>query len=499
MRRTQSLRSTVNVATRITARMEPPRARRGRMFGRPWAVGLATLLAASTAWCAAPQLTWTCTTASASFAARPPLDATTANPASDELPIVIDVTAKEQTIDGWGGCFNERGWKAMEVLSERERNRLLRSLFDPNAGLKLNICRTPIAASDYATDLYSYDETPGDLTMAHFSIDRDRQRLIPYIKSALALRPDLRVWAVPWSPPSWMKDGGTLTGGHIKSDPATLGALALYFQRYVQAYRAEGIPIYMVMPQNEPCYSTGYTSCEWTGAELATFVRDHLGPTLKKSVPDCQIYLGTFPRSDAKKFDYDYWIAPAAADAATMAYIRGIGCQWGGEKVMRDARDRIPGIKLMQTEAECGDKNTNDWTYAFERFSRLVEYLRSGSEAYMIWNLVLDETGLSTAGWAQCSPIVVNQQTKEITYTPYYFMFEHFSSFVRPGAQRLHVTASGEGTLGEAFVNPDGQVVFVASNRTETEATIWLKINGQMFQAALPARSFNTFTIRPAP
>jgi glucosylceramidase len=94
---------------------------------------------------------------------------------------------------------------------------------------------------------------------------------------------------------------------------------------------------------------------------------------------------------------------------------------------------------------------------------------------------------------------VVNQQTKEITYTPYYFMFEHFSSFVRPGAQRLHVTASGEGTLGEAFVNPDGQVVFVASNRTETEATIWLKINGQMFQAALPARSFNTFTIRPAP
>ena len=117
----------------------------------------------------------------------------------------------------------------------------MRSLFDPQKGLRLNLCRTPIGASDYGITLYSLDETPGDFAMEHFSIERDKERLIPYIKAALAIRPDLKLWAVPWSPPSWMKDNGNLVGGHIKDDPQTLrraGAVLRALRRRPTARRA---------------------------------------------------------------------------------------------------------------------------------------------------------------------------------------------------------------------------------------------------------------------
>jgi glucosylceramidase len=455
----------------------------------PLAVGCQTARATTSV------LHWKCSTPAAPWVDEPVVDESTAAAQPDAEVVSVNPDQHFQTIDGWGGCFNERGWRAMQVLSNQDRTAVMRKMFDPTDGLKLNICRTPIAASDYAISLYSYDETPGDYDMAHFSIDRDRQLLIPYIKAALAIQPDLKLWAVPWSPPSWMKDSGKLTGGHILTDAQTMDALALYFAKYVQAYQSEGLPLYMVMPQNEPCYSTGYTSCKWNGNEMAIFVRNHLGPLFKQLNLKCQIYLGTFPRSDAKKFDYDYWLASAMDDPLTRSYVTGVGCQWGGANVMRDARDKNPGLKLMQTEAECGKTNTNDWVFAQNRFAQVVTYLNSGAESFMIWNLVLDETGLSTARWAQCSPIVVNQSTHEVTYTPYFYAFEHFSSFVKPGSVRVEV-ASGKRPC-EAFVTPDGRVVVVAENTAPTTAAVVLVIAGHRFPTNLPADSFNTFVLDP--
>jgi len=181
-------------------------------------------------------LHWKCSTQASPWIDEPdvPISSQSSHvpvPAAPSERVFVDSKRQSQVIDGWGGCFNERGWKAMEVLSPDAREALLRSLFDPNAGLKLNLCRTPIGASDYGISLYSLDETPFDYSMQHFSIDRDQQRLIPYIKAALAIRPDLKLWAVPWSPPSWMKDNGSLVSGKIKDDDKTLTALALYFAR----------------------------------------------------------------------------------------------------------------------------------------------------------------------------------------------------------------------------------------------------------------------------
>lgn len=110
----------------------------------------------------------------------------------------LTVTAETfQTLEGFGGCFNELGFVALGHLPEEERAGLMHELFHPEGEQRFSICRLPIGASDYALEWYSLNETDGDYAMEHFSIERDRQMLIPYIKEALQLNPDLKLFASP--------------------------------------------------------------------------------------------------------------------------------------------------------------------------------------------------------------------------------------------------------------------------------------------------------------
>ena len=442
----------------------------------------------------AASLRWKCTTPTEAWVDKPevPVGDRVPVPTAPSSAVLVNSRRLAQVIDGWGGCFNERGWKAMERLAAPEQDALMRALFDPQMGLKLNLCRTPIGASDYGITLYSLDETPGDYTMAHFSIDRDKERLLPYIKAALAIRPDLKLWAVPWSPPSWMKDNGNLVSGHIKDDPQTLDALALYFARYLQGYRTEGVTVGMVMPQNEPTVSSNYTSCQWTGEQLAKFIGHHLGPTLERERVKADIFLGTF--NDSSRGGYAYWVGPAMQDPQTRKYLAGVGCQWSGAGTMAETHFLFPDLKLMQSEAECGKPNTNDWAFGEKQYQLAKKWFGAGAGSNIIWNLVLDETGLSTGNWPQCSPVVVDSRTGKVVYTPYFYCYKHFSYFVKPGA---HVAAT-ESTWGDrmAFVNPDGEVVVVMNNTAATDQPVRLNIDGrESGPVVLPSHSFNTFTL----
>lgn len=442
------------------------------------------------------RIHWKCSTQNAPWTDKPDVALNQnfiSNPVPQSVVSVVYVSSKrpKQVVDGWGGCFNERGQRALESLSTRQRDEVMRSLFDAKTGLKLNMGRTPIGASDYAISLYSLNETPGDYAMAHFSIGRDKERLIPFIKSALAIRPDLKLWAVPWSPPSWMKDNGSLIAGHIKDDPKTLDALALYFTRYVQEYKTAGLDIGMVMPQNEPNIASNYTSCLWTGQQLATFIGSHLGPKLHKAKLKTQIYLGTL---NAGQGGFDYWVKPSLQNPGVRKYVRGVGCQWDAAPAMAETHLLFPDLKLMQTEAECGKTNSNDWAFAEYQYGLAKKWFDAGASSHIIWNLVLDETGLSTGGWAQCSPIVIDTKLKTVVYTPFYYGYKHFSYFVRPGA---HVTET-QSSWGDkiAFVNPDGEVVVVMGNSSNSDLPVVLNIDGkESSPVTLPAHSFNTFTL----
>jgi len=404
-----------------------------------------------------------------------------------ELTVPVDEAARAQEIDGFGACFNELGWVAMELLAPSARDEILRSLFDAATGCGFTLARMPIGASDYSLDWYSLDDVPGDYAMEQFSIERDRERLIPFIEAAMAYSPDLRLWGSPWSPPTWMKTNGEYASGRLLQDAQTLSAHARYLEQYVRAYRAEGIDVYAVHVQNEPWADQNFPSCLWSAAELRDYIRDYLGPHFRAAQLDAEIWLSTLNYGD-----YPTGAQVVLDDPEAAEYVTGVGYQWAGKYAIGDTHEAHPEVRLMQTETECGD-GSNDWAYAEYTWSEFRHYLENGANSYFQWNMVLDETGLSTWGWRQSSMITVDQQTAAVTYNPQFHLVKHISHFVHPGAHRLLNRGPFEDAL--MFENPDGSKVIVLANRSDSAERVRVRLESKLVQVSLDPRSFGTLAL----
>ena len=256
--------------------------------------------------------------------------------------ITLQPARTYQTIDGFGACFNELGWKVLSELSAKDRNEVVKALFDTKDGCKFNICRTPIGASDFAIDWYSLNEMPDDYEMNNFSIARDKVYLIPFIKSALKYQPNLKIWASSWSPPTWMKISNTYAGGNnrLKWEPQILNSYSLYLEKYVQAYKNEGINIYAIHVQNEPVANQVFPSCLWNGEQMREFVSDYLGPKFAQNNLKTQIWLSTLNDGNVNDF-----AVPVLKDPKANSYITGIGYQWSGKKAVAKTRELFPDKK----------------------------------------------------------------------------------------------------------------------------------------------------------
>jgi glucosylceramidase len=449
------------------------------------------------------KVQWICSTNEAPWQNQAALTLSTTADIDDSV-IELYPDKVLQTVDGFGGCFNELGWEALQIVSKKERDTILQALFDPQEGCKFNICRMPLGANDYAVDWYSHNETPQDYRMEHFSIDRDQKRLIPYIKEAQKIYPQLKIWASPWCPPSWMK-----TNNHYACNPAevndlpqsgagremhtqfrmeekVLKAYALYFSKFIDAYKQESIDIYAVHVQNEPNSCQNFPSCIWTPSALAAFIGGFLGPQFEQDDRDTEIWLGTIERPQIERVD------TIATDREAQKYIKGVGFQWAGKGAIPEVYCKYPQLKLMQTETECGN-GSNDWPAAEYTFSLIKHYFNHGANAYMYWNMVLDETGKSQWGWKQNSMISIDRTTKTITYNPEFYLMKHLSYFIQSGAQKLGSSNDEADLL--AFQNPNGILIILAANRSDSDEQPVVKIGEKVLHMPLPARSFNTFVL----
>lgn len=418
---------------------------------------------------------------------------------TDRLTVGPD---EAQTIAGFGGCFNELGWMALGALSPDARDQIVRELFDTENGLGLGLCRIPIGASDYAAQWYSCNETDGDLAMDHFSIDRDRVHLIPYIKAAQAINPDMRFFASPWSPPTWMKQPKAYNYGRLRMEPAILDSYALYLQKFIEAYADEGIPVAQLHIQNEPYADQKFPSCLWSPEQFRVFLRDHIGPRFEQAGMETELWLGTlngptqmgFTPAGIKVDLYERNVDTLLFDPAVRRYIAGIGYQWAGQHVIQRTHESFPEIRLMQTENECGD-GTNTWEYAQYVFNLIRHYLGNGAEAYVYWNMVLAAGGESTWGWHQNTLVTVDPDTGAVVRNPEYWLMRHFSGHVRPGAKRLVCSGHWNGS-GLAFRNPDGAIVVQLSNALARPRTATIDVMGETRTVTLAPDSFNTLIFR---
>lgn len=434
----------------------------------------------------------------------------TMSPTKPESKADIEIfpDKKLQHIDGFGGCFNELGWEALLSLSSDERKEVLEQLFS-SAGANFTICRVPIGASDYALSYYSYDDVPDDFAMENFSIARDRYILIPYIKAAEEIRPDLSLWGSPWSPPCWMKVNNHYamsTGPSnspssnlppeknirnnataFKMENGCLEAYALYLSKYVQAYQKDGVEISAVQVQNEIIYAPYWPSCTWRPDDLACFIGKYLGPRFKQDNVKAEIWLGTINSPDPN------YVRTVLNNKDAGKFIKGVGFQWAGKKAIATIHKEYPTLPLMQTESECGNSDKN-WKSAEYTWSLIRQYLSNGANVYEYWNMVLDRSGKSSWGWAQNMLISVDKETKEVIYTPEFYLMKHLSHFVVPGAHLIQ-TSGGDDNL--AFVNPDGTMVLIVVNTERTPKTLAVRFGDRQFEVAMKAKAFSTLTWKP--
>lgn len=416
---------------------------------------------------------------------------------SGNADVTINDNSAQQTWDGFGGTFNEVGWNVLSMLSASERDRAIKLLFDAVEGARFSYGRIPIGASDYALERYTLNESVNDFEMANFSIARDKEKLIPYIKAALAVKSDVHLWASPWTPPTWMKDNGAMDGGNMKDNAQILQANALYLAKFVEEYGKEGLKIEAIHPQNEPGYETRYPSCLWTAALMTKFIRDYLGPTFADRGVDAQIYLGTMSNADAGKDGTI--ISTVTADSGAMKYVKGFGLQWNMIDSVSSLKSR--NLPIIQTEHKCGNypwqtdtfnPNTapNDYAYAVESWGLITSWVKAGVNSYSAWNMVLDSAGKNLdpqRPWPQNALLTVNTSAKTLTVTPTYYVFRHVSQFVDPGAKV--VGTSGGDALG--FKNPDGTIVAVVYNSGSARKSI-ISIGGKRLQFDMPANGWAT-------
>ena len=422
------------------------------------------------------------------------------------IDATVNLANPRQTMAGFGACFNELGWVALSHLAPEDRHAALATLFAPDQAA-FSLCRTPVGANDFARQWYSYDETPGDFDLKHFSIANDRETLIPFIKAAQSFNPHLKLWASPWSPPSWMKKNGYYamakawpgapdngirddqTGhegeDHFIQEDRYFDAYARYFGRYVQDYAKEGITIGTVMPQNEFNSAQPYASCGWTPEGLARFL-PFLGREMDKL--GTKVFFGTLERGNPALFER------VMADPKAAAVIKGVGVQWDGKRALPEIARHFPKLEIWGTEWECGTA-TNDWHYARYGWTNLRRYVEFGASAWEYWNAALSTGGMSGWGWPQNSLIVVDPATKAWRLTPDYWLMRHLSAYVKPGARHVPVDSFLGFDDQLAFRNPDGSLVLIASNAQAQAQQVRYGVGGKVLTLDLPADSFNTLVL----
>lgn len=446
--------------------------------------------------------------------------------ALSEPLLTVDADDEVITFKAWGTCFNEKGWDALNLLTRTEQETILKNLFSPKGDLRFSMGRFSMNANDYARDWYSCDEVSGDFQLKYFNIDRDKTTLIPFIKAAQQYNPDLTFWISPWSPPSWMKinhyysvvsnrdhnkldpklDFLLFEGTDNKNDkvfpnrltvndyfiqePRYLQTYANYFCKYISAYEKEGIPINMVMFQNEPWSYTPYPGCAWTAEGIIRFNAEYLAPTLKEQHPDVDLYLGTI---NTNRYDV---IDEVLSDERMPETIKGLGFQWEGGQIIPRLREKYPNYKYVQTESECG-WGSFDWGAAEHTFNLINHYLGNGCEEYTFWNAILSDDGVSGWGWRQNALIRVDSEAKTATYTPEYYAVKHYTQFIPAGSKIMAAKGGKEDRLPVMVVkNPEGKYVVFVGNFTDEDKEVSVKLGSKFLNVKALAHSLNTFQMK---
>ncbi|MEU0559656.1 discoidin domain-containing protein [Dactylosporangium sp. NPDC006015] len=453
---------------------------------------------------------------------RAPIAFTKAAAGNPNVTITVDPSREYQTMDGFGASITDSSAAVLYRLSATERDKAIRALFDPAKGDGVSFLRQPIGSSDFtaASSHYSLDDVPAgqkDWTLSKFSIARDQAQILPLLRRAKQLNPQLKIMATPWSPPAWMKANDSLVGGSLIDDPKIYAVYAAYLTRFVLAYTAAGVPIDYITVQNEPQNGgvNGYPTTAMRVAQEAKVI-EILGPLLRLFSPRTKIIgydhnwathpndVVNVPPGQDPETDYPYQLlrSPAAKWLAGTAY----HCYYGEPAAQTALHDAFPTKGIWFTECS-GSHGANDTPAQFFRdtlkwHARTIAIgtTRNWAKSAVNWNIALDSTnGPHLGGCDTCTGLITVQPDGTFTTNAEYYTIGHLSRFVKPGAVRIASTSFGTtGWNGQimdvAFRNPDGSTALVVHNENDDPRTFTVAAGDRTFDYTLPGGSLATFT-----
>ncbi len=417
----------------------------------------------------------------------------------NSLAIEVNEATQYQPIDGFGASLTDSAaWVVSNNPNSSQLSMLMQQLFSPTAGIGLSFLRQPMGASDFTVDgNYSYDDVPAGQTdpqLLNFSIAHDTAYIIPLLQQALALNPNAKVVALPWSPPAWMKTSGTMNGGDM--DATYSSSLAQYFVLFIQAYQNAGIPIYAISVQNEPLNSTSsYPSENLSAGDESDFIANNLGPALNNA-----------GLSNVKIFGYEHnWDNTSypesilASSAGPFVAGTSFHCYAGDVSAQSTVEAAYPNKAIWFTECSgtVGSSFAGDLMWNSENL--LIGATRNWARGISLWNLALDQnSGPQNGGCGNCRGVVTidNSTTPAtVTYNVEYYVLGHLSKFVAPGAHRIDSGTLGNGSIEDvAFQNPDGSIALFVLNSASASQEFAVGWKNTYFNYSLPAQSVATFT-----
>ncbi|HEY3559094.1 MAG TPA: discoidin domain-containing protein [Kribbella sp.] len=442
--------------------------------------------------------------------------------ASNLTTITVDPRTTYQTMDGFGAAITDSSAAVLYRLSPADREQTLRKLFDPVQGIGVSFLRQPVGSSDFtaAGEHYTYDDVPAgqtDFGLRHFSIAHDEHQVLPLLRRAKQLNPQLKVMATPWSPPAWMKTGDSLVGGRLKDDPKVYDAYARYLVKFVQAYARAGVPVDFLSIQNEPQNRkpNAYPGTDMPVRQEAAVITA-LGPLLQKVSPRTKILgydhnwsthpgdIATTPPGEDPETDYPYKLlrTSAAKWIAGTAY----HCYSGDPSKQTDLHKAFPSKGIWFTECS-GSHGPNDTppqifrgTLTWHARTLMIGTTRNWAKSVVNWNIALDSTGGPHLGGCDtCTGLVTLQPDGTVTTDAEYYTIGHLSKFVKPGAVRIGSTSYGTtGWNGQlmsaAFRNPDGTTALLVHNENDDPRSFAVAVGDRTFEYELPGGAIATYT-----
>lgn len=419
-----------------------------------------------------------------------------------KINIEVDSRIQFQEMVGFGANITDASaWLIQHKLSELAKQNLLQDLFGQSPGAGFSLTRLTIGASDFSMRHYSLNDMPlgtRDDAMRNFSLAPMKADVLPVLKSAMHINPQLKVMASPWSAPAWMKTTDSLIKGSLRPD--AFGAFAKYLNKFADELLLEGIQLHAITLQNEPHFEPDdYPGMRLMPAMRAELIANHVGPLLAQRKDKIRI------------LDWDHnWDdvqSPLAvlANAKARPYVDGVAwhCYGGEVQAQAQVHEKYPDKETYFTECSGGEWKPH-WEETLPWYMKhlIIGTTRNWAKGVLLWNLALDENhGPHLGGCKDCRGVVtINSATGQVTKNFDYYALAHASRFVRQGARRIHSSFGSEGIETVAFKNSDDHsIALIVLNGASEKRQFSVSFEGQTVQYDLPAASVITLTWRDGP